>query len=75
VHAVIEQFQTQREQYLSERKALLEKLKTASDAEKKQILEQLRTDKESRENEERSLGKQIREELKKLRDERKTGGN
>ena len=71
VHAVIEAFQAQREGYLAERKTLLAKLETATEAEKKQILEQLRADKQEREEEERSLGKQIREDLKKLRGERK----
>jgi hypothetical protein len=73
VHAVIRQFQAQRDQYLTERKTLIEKLKTATETEKKAILEQLREDKQARDDEERSLGKQIREELKKVRDERKAG--
>jgi hypothetical protein len=73
VHGVIAQFQAQRDTYLAERKLLLEKLKTATEAEKKAILEQLREDKAARDEEERTLGKQIREELKKLRDERKSG--
>lgn len=74
VHAVIDQFRAQRDDYLAERRALLEKLKTATDAEKKAILEQLRTESRAREDDERSLGKQIRDELKKLRDERKSSG-
>jgi len=74
VHAVIEAFKTQRETYLADRKALLEKLKLAPELEKAKILEELRKEKELRETEERSLGKQIREELKGLRGERKTAG-
>jgi hypothetical protein len=73
VHAVIEAFQAQRNEYLTERKALLEKLNTATEAEKTKILEDLRKEKQAREAEERSLGKQIREDLKKLRDDRKGG--
>jgi hypothetical protein len=71
VHVIIEAFQAQRDQYLTERKALLEKLETASETEKAKILEDLRKEKQAREVEERSLGKQIREDLKKLRGERK----
>lgn len=63
----------QRDQYLADRKTLLEKLSTATEAEKAAILEQLRTEKQAREAEERSLGKQIREDLKKLRGDRKGG--
>lgn len=74
VHTVIATFQANRETYLAERKVLLEKLKTASETERKAILEQLRTDKQEREADERNLGKQIREELKSLREARKTGG-
>ena len=72
VHAVVEQFRTLREGYLAERKALIEKLKTATDDEKKKILEQLRTESAARQEEERALGKQVREDLKKLRDARKS---
>lgn len=74
VHKVIADFQTQRDQYLTQRKTLLEQLKTANDAERKTILEQLRTENEKRAEEERVLGKQIRDELKRLREERKTTG-
>jgi hypothetical protein len=73
VQSVIEKFNTQREQYLAERKILLEKLKTASAAEKKAITEELREENRAREDEERALAKQIREELKALRGERRTG--
>lgn len=75
VHAVIQQFREQRDQYLTERKAMVEKLKTATAEEKKAIMEQLREDKTAREADERSLGKQIREELKTLRGDRKTPTN
>jgi len=73
VHAIIEKFEVQRDKYLTDRKALLDSLKTASEAEKKAILDQLRTERQAREDEERAMAKQIREEMKKLRDERKAG--
>jgi hypothetical protein len=75
VHAVIEKFQAKRNDYLAERKELLEKLKIASEGEKKAIVEQLREDKQAREDEERALAKEIREELKELRAGRRDGGN
>ena len=46
---------------------MIEKLKTATETEKKAIVEQLRDEKQARDDEERSLAKQIREDLKKLR--------
>jgi hypothetical protein len=73
VHEVLAQFRTLREGYLAERKALLEKLKGAKDDEKKAILDQLKADSAKREEEERALGKQIRDELKSLRETRKGG--
>jgi hypothetical protein len=72
VQSVIEKFNTQREQYLAERKILLEKLKTASAAEKKAITEELREENRAREDEERALAKQIRVELMALRGVRRT---
>lgn len=75
VHKVIADFQAQRDQYLTDRKTLLEKLRSATAAERKTILEQLRVENEKRADEERALGKQIREELKKLREDRKTTGS
>jgi hypothetical protein len=73
VHAVIEAFQAQRATYLAARKQALDNLKVAPEAEKARILAEIRLEKQAREEEERSLGKQIREDLKKLRDDRKGG--
>ena len=73
VHLVLEEFRTLREGYLAQRKSLLEQLKGASEEKKKEILEQLRSETAARDEEERALGKQIRDDLKKLRDARKTG--
>jgi hypothetical protein len=73
VRTLLQDFATKREQYIAERKALIEKLKTATDAEKKQILDQLKADQQARIDEQRELAKQIRDELKKLREARKSG--
>lgn len=75
IHAALDKFKAERTKLLDERAALLEKLKKATEAEKKTILEQLRLDAKAREDEERALAKQIREELKKTRDDRKGGSN
>lgn len=74
VHAVQTEFRQRRDEYLTNRRELLERLKNATEDERKQILEQLRADKDARREEERSLGKQIREELRRLREQRKSGG-
>ena len=66
-------FRAQREDYLADRKAILERLKAATGEERKAILEELRTGSAARDEEERSLGKQIRDELKQLRETRKGG--
>ena len=50
---------------------LLTELKTASETRAKEILDALRNESKEREEEERSLGKQIREQLKELREKRK----
>jgi hypothetical protein len=73
VHEVLAEFRTIREGYLAQRKALLEQLKGASEEKKKEILEQLRKESAERDEEERALGKQIRDDLKKLRETRGTG--
>ena len=75
VHEVIAKFQADRETYLAERRKLLDELKKATtEAERQKILEELRKDKQEREEDERNLGKQIREQLKTLREDRKSGG-
>lgn len=73
VHLVLQEFRTLREGYLTRRKELLESLKGANEQQRKTILDELRTESSAREEEERALGKQIRDDLKKLRDARKTG--
>lgn len=71
VHVVIAAFQKERAAYLASRKVALEEAKAATGDEKKKLLEALRVESQTRENEERTLGKQIREELKGIRDTRK----
>lgn len=64
-------FDASRDQFIADRKALLAKLEAAkTDAERKAILEQLKTENA----EQRGLGKEIRDELKKVREQRKSGG-
>lgn len=64
-------FDASRDQFMAERKALLAKLEAAkTEAERKAILEQLKTENA----EQRGLGKEIRDELKKVREQRKSGG-
>lgn len=73
VHTLLDQFKAQRDQFLATRQALVERLKTATSEERKTILDQLRADQQARVDEQRALGKQIRDELKNLHRE-KTGG-
>lgn len=62
--ALQQQFKAQREQFIADRKALIAKLQGATDAERKQILEQLRAEQKSRIDEQRALAKQIRDAAK-----------
>lgn len=74
VHALLDQFKAQREEYTASRRMLIERLKTCTEEEKSAIIEQLRLEQRERVEEQRALGKQIRDELKTLREQRKTGG-
>lgn len=71
VHVLLDQFKTQREQFIASRKALLEKLKSATGDDRKAILDELRADQQSRVEEQRAMGKEIRDEVKKLREQKK----
>jgi hypothetical protein len=76
VQTLLKTFDDRRDQLMSERKTLLQKLETAaSETEKKGILEQLRLEQQTRQEEQRTLRREIGEELKKLRDQRKGGGS
>ena len=67
VLALLQQFKTQREQFIADCKALIARLQGATDAERKQILEQLRTEQQSRIDEQRALAKQVRDAAKEQR--------
>ncbi len=69
VQAVLAKFDASRDLFMAERKALIEKLNAAkTEAERKAILEQLRTENADQ----RALGKEIRDELKKVREKPKS---
>lgn len=74
VQALLDQFRAQRDQFLAARQALIDQLKTATGDERKAILEQLRTDQQARVDEQRALGKQIRDEIKNVHRDHPTGG-
>ena len=72
-HALITRFQLQRQDYLTQRDQLLQRLRLATGAERTALLAQLRTESQARETEERALARQIREELKQQREASKSG--
>ena len=73
VRGLLADFEAKRDAYIAQRKALVEKLKGATEAERKQILADLRAEQQARIDDQRALAKQIRDELKKLREQRKSG--
>jgi hypothetical protein len=75
VQTILQKFDANRDQFMAERKALLDKLAAATtDADRKAILEQLKTDLQAEKEQRSQLGKEIRDELKNLRQQRKSGG-
>ena len=75
IQAVLKTFDAKRDALAAERKALIEKLEAAkTDLEKKAILDQLHTEQQAQAEERRALGKEMRNELKKIRDQRKSTG-
>jgi len=74
VQKLLQDFKAKREQYIADRKALIEKLKNATEAERKQILDQLRAEQQSRIDAQRELAKALRDAAKQQRDDRKKGG-
>lgn len=75
VQALLMQFDAKRDQAIADRQALMERLRAATtDAEKQAILLQLRAEMQARKDEQTALGKQIRDELRKLREQRRGGG-
>ena len=71
---LLQDFKVKREQFIADRKALIEKLKTATEAEKKQILDELRAEQQNRIDAQRELAKALRDAAKQQRDDRKKGG-
>lgn len=65
---LIEQFKSRRDAVLADRQALLNQLKNATEDQKRAILEKMRTRQKDLIDEERALGKQIRDEMRRLRD-------
>lgn len=64
---LIERFNTSRDQILAERQALLEQLKNATAEQKRAIIERNQAEQKERIDAQRELGKQIRDEMRKLR--------
>ena len=64
IQALHDQFKAKREQFIADRKALIAKLQGATEAERKQILEQLKAEQKNRIDEQRALAKQIRDAAK-----------
>jgi hypothetical protein len=72
---VIRQFDLKRDQAMAERKALIDQLAAAkTETERQAIITQLRSETQAEREQQATLGKQIREELRKLREERRSGG-
>lgn len=75
VQTILQKFDANRDQYMADRKALLDKLATATtDADRQAILDELKADKAANKEQRTQLGKEIRDELKTLRQQRKSGG-
>jgi hypothetical protein len=75
VQAVLQKFDANRDQFIADRKALLDQLAAAkTEAERKAILDQLKAENETEKHQKEQLGKEIRDELKTLRQQRKSGG-
>lgn len=65
--AVMQQFKEKSDALLAERAKAIEALKTASEAEKKKILAGMEADQKKLIEAQRALGKQIRDDMRKLR--------
>lgn len=64
---LIDQFNTKRDTILADREALLNQLKNATEEQKKAILEKMQAQQKDLVEAQRALGKQIRDEMRKLR--------
>jgi hypothetical protein len=75
VQTVLQKFDANRDQFIAQRQALLDQLAAAkTEADRKAILDQLKSDQEAAKQQKEQLGKEIRDELRTLRQQRKAGG-
>jgi hypothetical protein len=65
---LIEQFKSRRDSMLADRQLLLDQLKNATVEERKQILDKMQTQQKQLVEAQRALGKQIRDEMRRLRE-------
>lgn len=64
---LIDQFKARRDKMLADHQAFLDQLKNATEDQKKQILEKMQAQQKDLMEAQRALGKQIRDEMRKLR--------
>lgn len=67
IQAALDQFKMRRDKVLAERAELEKKLKNATEAQKKSILEQIEQQQKELLEEQRALGKRIRDDMRNLR--------
>lgn len=70
----LREFAAQREEFIAQRRELVARLQTATEEERQAIIAELRLQLQSRVEEQRALAKQIREEMKALREQRRQQG-
>lgn len=64
---LIDLFNSKRDSMLADREALLNQLKNATEEQRKAILDKIKAEQKDRIEEQRALGKQIRDEMRKLK--------
>jgi hypothetical protein len=75
VKSAMDQFTAKRDAMIKDRQALLDQLKDATADERKAILDQMQAQQKDLLETQRALGRQIREELRKLRQSQPAGGS
>jgi hypothetical protein len=75
VQKAIDQFNAKRDAMIADRQAMLDRLKNATAEDKKAILDQMQAQQKDLLDAQRALGRQIRDELRKLRQSQPPGGN
>ena len=75
VKSAMEQFNAKRDAMLKDRQALVDQLKNATAEQRKAILDQMQAQQKDLLETQRALGRQIRDELRKLRQSQPAGGN